>query len=707
MSSEESKGIIPLYEGEFLTEHGEIKVEQIEDEDKTSVRIIRDEEYTPSSKISEEEGYLSDQPLDIVPIATTSTSSSTASTSSISESEEIKVKKERSDDDAPIFIKKEKEGDKGKTMEEPIEIFDDEEIIESKDFRNVQHKWDEKRIDVTRINEFLGIFMEKIVGKTEDNFMNQFGYLCHISKNNGVVYPKIAEKLLNILFTDDSRFNATENMLYRMMIFSLVQDFRYSDFKYISNIHPHVFMTNYSNIVTKNQEMWYLSFKALISSEDIIESDNYIFIQFVSDYILFVIQCINHLIINRKVNTHHVTERYIMECIFSVVKLMIFPNVGSQYTSCSMYDFIKTRDFEMEFMGRNVWLRQAWSLFLSVVYTESKLKIYPKKDGGEGKVTYKDLLLAYQATTAYFDANIVSKRDKIEKMYKSKTILAKIVNEYENIIGVMNMALYCFKIYTIFKQNHDYDIYHRITHASWLWPRYRADIEQCEISENLKTTINALNWKTLYEDSKHLHSFRATRTFATPLPDKYWKAYDPQDVAACVRSDSILSQTCMKVADCFGLYESYNADLLKPQEKVNDMRELLYIKVSELKKLVASEKERYLKFVSNGDIPDFDSRRKIFELMENDNDETVNHLKWIKINMDNPKSVFIKLDHDVVESQVSEDIKLTKYDKINKTQVKRMIAIDQLKTDIKVAQSLLRYFEQLFDTYFVEARDFF
>jgi len=703
MSSEEPKGIIPLYEGEFLNEHGEIKVEQVEDEEKTSVKVIRDEEYTPSSIISEEEGYLSDQPLDIVPISTSSTSSTT---SSISESEEIKVKTERSEDE-PIFIKKEKESEKGRTADQPIEIFDDEEIIESKDFRNVHHKWDEKKIDMTRISEFLGIFMEKIVGNVTDNFMNQFGSLCHISKNNGVIYPKIAEKLLNILFSDDSRFNATENMLYRMMIFSLLQDFRYSDFKYISKLHAHIFMVNYNNIVTKKHEIWYVPFKALISSEEILESDNYIFIQFVSDYLLFVIQCINHLIINRKVNTHHVTERYVMECIFSVVKMMIFPNIGSQSTSCSMYDFIKSRDFEMEFLGRNVWLRQAWSLFLSVVYTESKLKIYPKKDGGEGKITYKDLLLSYQATTAYFDANIVSRRDKIEKMYKSKTILSKIVNEYENVIGVMNMVLYCFKIYMIFKQNQDYDVYHRITHAAWMWPRFRADIEQCEISENLKTTINALNWKSLYEDSKHLHSFRATRTFATPLPEKYWRAYDPQDVAASVRSDSILNQTCMKVADCFGLYESYNADLLIPQEKVNNMRELLYIKVSELRKLVASEKERYIKFSSNDDIPDFDSRRKIFELMENDNDDTVNNLKWIKINMDNPKSVFIKLDHDVVESQVSENIKLIKYDKINKMQIKRMIAIDQLKTDIKVAQSLLRYFEQLFDAYFVEARDFF
>jgi len=698
MSADEPKGIIPLYEGQFLTEHGEIKVEQVENEDKTNVRIIRDEEYTPSSAISEEEGYLSDQPLDIVPITTTSTTSSTASTSSISESEEVKIKVEKPDE--PVFIKKEKE------PAEVIEIFDDEDIIDSKDFRNVHHKWDEKKLDMTRISEFLGIFMENIVGG-EDNFMKQFGSLCVISRNNGVISPKIAERLLNHLFSDDERFNATENVLYRMMIFSLLQDFRYSDFNHAFKIHEHVFMTNYNNIVSKKHDLWYVVLKAMISSEEIIESDNYIFVQFVSDYMLFVIQCINHLIINRKVNMHHVTERYIIECIFFMVKLMIFPNIGSQSTACSMYDFIKTRDFEMEFLGRNVWLRQAWSLLLSVLYTESKLKIYPKKNDGEGKITYKDLLLSYQATVAYFDANIMTRRDKIEKMYKSKTILAKIVNEYENIIGVMNMVLYCYKIYTIFKHNHEYDIYHRITHAAWLWPRYRADIEQCEISESLKTTINALNWKSLYEDSKHLHSFRATRTFATPLPEKYWRAYDPQDVSACVQSDSVLMQTCIKVADCFGLYESYNADLIKSQDKVNSMRELLYIKVSGLKKLVASEKERYIKFMSNGDIPDFDSRRKIFELMENDNDDTVNHLKWIKINMDNPKSVFIKLDHDVVENQVSESVKLVKYDKTNKIQIKKMIAIDQLKTDIKIAQSLLRYFEQLFDAYFVEARDFF
>lgn len=695
-----AEGNVPLYEGQFLYEHGDIKVEQIEDEDKTSVRILRNPENIPSTELS---GSESEEPLDIVPIISSPLPPATSSSvSSISDSDEITVKKEKLDKDPSIFQKETHD------IESQTEVFRDEEILQSKEFRNIHHKWDDNKVNMTKMSEFLDIFMNRIIGVNNEtgNFMDIFGSLCDISSNNGLIYAKSAEKMLSKLFENDGRFSDIENLFYKNLIFTLLQDFRYSDFQFLLHVIPDIFNTNFTNIMSKKTDKkWYIPLKSVITSQSLFESGNIQFIQFVSDYMLYVIQCINHLLINRKINTHHITERYIMECVFAVIKIMIFPNNGSQFTSCSLYDFIKARDFEIEFLGRNVWLRQVWSLFVSVVYTETKLQIYPKKEG-EGKITYKDLLTAYSATVSYYDSQIMNRKDKIEKLYKGRPILSKIVNEYENVISVMNMALYCFKFFAIIKQGRDYDVYHKITHAAWFFPRYRGDIEQCEISENLKTTINALNWKSLYEDSKHLHSFRATRTFGTPLPEKYWRAYDPQDVAACIKSDSLLQQVCINVANHFGLYESCNADLLQSQEKVNQLKELLYIKVSGLKKLIASERERYLKFVSNGDIPDFDSRIKIFELMENDTEKTVENLKWVKINMDNPKSVFLRLDQDIVDEQTSSNISLIKYDKTNKIQIRKMIALDQLKTDIKIAQSLLRYFEQMFDAYFVEARDF-
>lgn len=700
-----------LYEGEFLTQNGDIEVKQIEDNDKTTVKIIRS---NPSLSNIKNEPEQQQQPISSSSTSSSSESLSTSGMASGSGSEStlppVKTEKKSSE-----FEKDEKK--------EFLDLHDIYIKEEPENGKQTKKKRKERKNDGQKKPPNFYQIKEKYISFLEyigNDFMNLFHILCDKKSNNGIIHAKITEKLLDQIFgyEKDKKDEIKNYLLDLQLNTNLIDE------QFFSAIKNQIFVDNYKKLSTDTKEDWYIkiNYDKKISPR---EEDNF-YNYFNNVYFSYVLQCINHMIINRKLNMHHITERFLIECIFSVVKLMVFPNVGESITATQLYTPVKTRDFELEFLGRNVWLRQAWTLYISVLYSENKkYALKEDVDDDENAFYLDDLRYAYEKTFEYYWKNIYM---KMNESMANKPIILKIKNEYENALGVMNMSLYCIKLYYLYRDfnNFDYDIFHRITHAAWLFPKYRSDLEQCDISDDLKNMINVFNYKSLYEDAKHLHSFRASRTFGTEMPEKYWQSFDPQDSAACIKHDSILQEVCFDIANFFGLYESHNADFIKPQSEVDRLKEILYAKVLNLRSTIASEKDRYMEYMNNDDIPDYEKRRLISDLnidlsdkKDIDEEQLIKDLKWIKINMDNPRSVFVKIDDNILEnfeedklgtpseasSSSLNNVNLIKYDKNVKIQKRKMISFDQLGSDIKIAQSLLRYFEQLFNLFFMEARN--
>lgn len=687
-----------LYEGEFLNQNGEIEVKQIESDDKTTIKITRS---NPSVATTEQ-----------TQITTPSTSSESLSISSAS----------TSGSGSDTTIKKDPEEVKILKEEESKKEFVDLQDIYIKDEPNKKKK--KKNIGKSSRKNFedmKNLYLE-FLNHIKTDFMRLFHSLCHKKSNNGVIHDKISEQLLKNLFKMQKNSEYDSGIRFCLLDlqfnWGLIDDVFFDENKYM------IFNDNFRKLLLDNLDTdWYYNIEYYKTISEKEEDNFYNF--FNNVYFSLVFQCINHMLINRKINMHHITERFLIECIFSIVKLMVFPNIDGGITNTQLYNSVKARDFELEFLGRNVWLRQAWTMYISVLYSENKRNAYKDEEqlDDENAFYFDDLKNAYMLSIDYYFNNIYS---KMNDNLLNKPIILKIKNEYENALGVMNMVIYCLKIYYLYRNliGVDYDIFHRITHAAWLFPKYRSDLEQCDISDDLKKTINVFNYKSLYEDAKHLHSFRSSRTFGTPMPEKYWKSYDPQDSAACIRHDSILLEICFDIANFFGLYEAQNADFAKPQQEVDRLKEILYAKVLNLRSTIASEKERFIEYIMNDDIPDFEKRKIISDLninlsSQSKEDELNENLKWIKINMDNPRSVFVKIDNEIIEnfeksvydssksstSSSLENINLIKYDKNVKIQKRKMISFDQLGSDIKIAQSLLRYFEQLFNLFFQEARN--
>lgn len=542
-----------------------------------------------------------------------------------------------------------------------------------------------------------------------DRFMIEFGKECHPKTNGGILSGQTCARLIKILIAEQ------EDDKLDIPLFDLfmpLQNYHKSihyfiDMLDINKGNCNLFKQNYD---MRNEEIWYttLPFDLNNQNEDqMLQSFNHF-------YLHHVVQVVNRMLICKKLRTHTISGRYIMRCVFFVVKLMLFPNINTPETYMQLQDTVKGKEFELKFLGRNAWLRQAWTLFQSIVKYEEKIVLYPDTKNIDNALSIQELILCYNEIIRHFEENFALDSDAFKD---SATSISKKAAEFRSIIGVIHCTLYCYDIYSLLTRytkkgavyRVDTDIYYRITHAPWLWPKYRGDLEQTEITEKTLTTIDFTDYKSLYDDSKHLHSFRSSRTFGVRLPEKYFRMYDSQDVTASVRSDTGLGNLCLDVATQFGIYDAYNADLSKTQAQVNDMRDILYVKMTDLRNKISESISNYISIKSNNEIPDFQSRATIYDLSTDDTEETIQRTKWIKLDSDDPFGVLIRLDmQESAEGAVDGNIMTkTRIDTNIKNQIRKSVYIDTLMSDIQIAQSLLRYLEQLYGTYYPESKRFF
>ena len=579
-------------------------------------------------------------------------------------------------------------------------------------------------------------------------FMFLFDRLCALAisdknmpYNNGYISDSVANKLIKnihnnqkIVMEDHKEFKSQH--LDSNSIFNYLRWIS-SDFDLKELNIEQLFSTNLSLLIYK-QKRWFLHFDQVVPKIEFDSFPKEIFYKF-SHYL---IQCINHLLINRKLNMYFINDRYLIEVIFAVVKILLFYNDGSKFAKTDLYheNVFKPKSFEEEFIGRNVWLRQAWTIYISVLYTENKKFIYLLKDKKvKSHLMLKDLKQSIDFLKSKIDEFRMQLSDTSQK--KSKRTL-KFSDEYLNALGAMNMAYYSIQIYYLYKkfdpflkkfqEDNGFVFDHNILiNNAWFFPKFRSDLEQKEINKDVEENIDIFSSKILYEDSKHFHSFRATRTAGTSLPLRYWRAYDFQDSAAVLFNNSNLEILCIDTSNYFGMFKSYEADLNQSNEKIAVIKSILKTKVSNLHQMLMFEIKNYNQYVINDDIPLYNARKLISSLDELNNEQKKD-IKWIKFNMNNSKSVFVKISKEdeglnettsetniLIDGNIIEDAKASsssyvteiiprekyiRYDNSNIIQIKKMIALDKMKNDIQLAQSILRNFEVLFDMYFPECR---
>lgn len=662
-----SSNEVKVYHGDFVAP---IRVEQIEREGRMTVDIIS------SPKVEK------------TPTPSSSSSSSVTGSEPMSKGKESDVESEipikgEEESDFEGFIKKEKispikEPTKDIPMHEPL-------------FSPLLHSMEYQKFEIRA-----------------DRFMVEFGKACDPSINGGILSGQTCARLIKILINDTLE-NKINIPLFE--IFVPLQNYHHSIHLFLDMLdyktgNMGLFKQNYDR---RKEEIW---FEKIPFNHDA-STQNDLFTSFNHSYIFYAIQVVNRMLMVKKLRTHTISGRYIMRCVFFVVKLMIFPNIDFPETYLQLPEPIKEKEFELKFLGRNAWLRQAWSLFQSMVKYEEKMIVYPDTKNIDNALSIQELVICYNVVIDYFRENLLHDPETFKK--DSMTSANKKASEYRSTISIMNCALYCYDIYSLitrYRRGQDiyrieYDKYYRITHAPWLWQKYRGDLEQTEITEKTLTTIDFMDYNSLYDDSKHLHSFRASRTFGVRMPEKYFKMYDSQDVSAVVRSDTALGNLCLDISTQFGIYDAYNADLSKTQAEVNDMKDILYIKMTDLRNKIAESIINYNNIKSANDIPDFQSRAVIYDFSTDDTEETAKSTKWIKIDQDDPFSVLIKRDEQETIEGSEDGIILSKIDTNLKHQIRKAVYIDTLMADIQIAQSLLRYLEQLYGKYYPESKRFF
>ena len=688
-----------IYHGEFKNENGEIRIEQIENpNDTTTIDIIRNMNRTPH--IDEDDNHEriktedNDHHNKIIknnldsPFSSSmsSISSSEASTSGVSSSNEIK-----SEDGENKSFDDEEERRKRRNFKK--ENKRKEIKMDDKIYRSIQKKYDGDLQSQERIKIMYQSFQDNQL----INFLKRINSLsCFLSPEDNVNVIKDLNLDLN-----RELFSLFSNFLYGLNFFNHeLPDQFYS-----------MFFLVHKKIMNEDQIPVIMIFKEISTDDHFEKTANDV----MSNYLFVVLQFIFYMLIKKKMIMHHISQRYIIKCIFSVVKLMLFPYQGDFKTSFPLFENIKNNEMQQEFIARNVWLRKAWSLLISIIYSHEKKKTYFEDIEREGDDLQHNSFEIGQLLTCYI--NTVQYYSKIDQKYEktkkpSVFVLEKIKNEYESNIGIMNFVLYCYFFYNAImdmgdeNEHENYDAHHKITHAAFLWSKYRADLEQCEISKGLKYGIDVLHFKSIFEDSKHLHSFRSTRTFGNALPKRHFKYYDPQDSAAVCKEENRLGIAIMDLCATYGKYESLNSDLSITQDAVENMKILVNSKTQSLRSILKIYINMYHDIEKNGDVPTFEQRYQFFDLSHDDNFE-INYdnslLKWIMIDTDDPKGVMVRINEkQILESNV---IHVENFDDKKEVQVKKMVNFDLIKMDIKIAQSVLRFMEQLFNAYYPESKN--
>ena len=519
----------------------------------------------------------------------------------------------------------------------------------------------------------------------QTGFLNILNRICDIDRNGGFLSQNSVKKLMiNILYDPESTVMLTELQLFGAL--ELPRLWREK------NRSVGIFLKNLKAVLQKDQN-WYMTN---------LFGDEYL------NFYAIIIQTINRIIINKKMNSFLVTERFIIRTIFSIVKLVLFPNLNTAFTKYMLYEIKKdVNTDELTFLGRNMFLRNAWSMYISLMYSFKKKKIHVDSDV---QITIEDTYFMYSELLKYFFAKQKELSDPSLQIEKPQRMMAeKMLLEYQNNIGVISFAMTCFYIYMfmfdhdqLFQGNSDNFLF-----DAWLWPPFRQDLQRNTFDQEELRKINIFNSSIIAEDAKHLHSFRGSRTFGTSMPWRMWNYNDPQDSSAVFRKKSLLGKVIVDTGSLFGRYDSYLRDYQTPEDLLKRLKDLLYIKILDLKKILNEEISKYLEIQRNGDIPEFSDRvnATTFEDLSLETGGKTDQ-RWVKSTKEN-QTIFLKIDEKILQNQdqvANNQMDLVQFDSSIKSQITKMTMLDMLKSDIEIGQSQLRYFEQMYQKFFIEAR---
>lgn len=551
-----------------------------------------------------------------------------------------------------------------------------------------------KSLEIEDFNK-LYTFIQDCFGNI-DNFFGMSSNIFNENRNNGFISNNGILKIIRKILDYDIE-NEYYNILFIQKILPLHLNRHYE--KINSSLKP-IFVNNLKNTLD-NDIKWYIK-EEIISSEGDNQLDKKMNI-----LTMILIQTINKMIINKKINLNYSPARYIIRTIFSVIKNLVFINVNDEMNMLMIYENKpQLSRKEMVYIGRNAFLRSAWNLYISLIYSYEKQKLY----NSEVQIDDDKLLMIYNQILNYLNSKNDDIKMIIETNNPKKSIYLKIISEYKNKLGVISMALSCFYIYKMYSNifnEYENQLIRNIVFDPWMWHINKNELHKSVHNDAVFNKINILDREIMFEESKQLHSFRATRTYGIPLPLRYWQYDDPQDSCAVTKTETLLGIIIKDVSVAFGKYDSYLRDLSKTDTMILDLKNLLYVKMSDLRNILNQEINRFLQIEQNNDIPSIQDRIISVYIDDIDKEKVIssNRNIWIRLR-GKSQPLFVKLDRELFlnEEKQSDEATLMKYDNDVNQQIKKMVIFDNLQSDIFVAQSILRYLESIFQKFFPEAR---
>lgn len=441
----------------------------------------------------------------------------------------------------------------------------------------------------------------------------------------------------------------------------------------------------------------------------------------------------------------YASARNTMRTVFSMMKSIVFrdtPRGGSidlavdtsnrgdaetlrlsdpPYTREHMHN--ANTDTDTIMVSRNSWLRRTWTLFVALAHGAEKERDLPiddetvvgmsdrERNALRGRTVEAQKLSAISAmiTAKIYDVETIRRYSQQSSADVSETARRNAMNVLRSLISdvaSMNMALMCYYVhsairlvecagsrYTAAKIDGQWP-FRDPELCIWLWPQWRGSFDRTRA--NLRDAESTKPTAAVYrEDARHLHSFRQTRTGATPLPARHWRPNDPLDTAACVQVDTYIGRTVSNLSYAIGVANASAEDAGTNNETIDELLGDVSERALELRSAVAKCQSELDNLVDGDVAPTYHQRAMVEAAVAN----WPGDMQWTLSNASSPTSAFAK----IVDN--SDGTRVIETESNRERQFSLCRRLDQLQADLMVAKKLLRVAEAMLGTKFDEARN--
>lgn len=380
-----------------------------------------------------------------------------------------------------------------------------------------------------------------------------------------------------------------------------------------------------------------------------------------------------------------------------------------------------SEDADAIMVSRNAWLRCAWSVFVQLAHAREKRRDIPIETAPE---EVRGQLADQEITRPDVEAFIGALKRRMqsaalfrvhnESRGRSRAVYAANIRQTVSMIGAYTMALACDIMHEAMRSvelagepeshflsdPHEQRLFYHTRsdrdpeRCAWWWPLWRGDADRSKA--RIEDLVGRNPYPKIYaEDARHTHSIRGTRTAGIALPKRHWRTHDAQDSAAATLAESELGRRMIALSNALAEVHATAGDARLDEVALARVTRAAKQRADALSGELSRAFASIQQMETERTAPDYHSRAMADAAIS----EWPGDNLWIQQTPSDPRSVYAPL-----EQGGDGGIDLGRAGGEPGRQTSHCVELDMLRSDVRMAQALLRSAEHVVAVKYGNAR---